>query len=152
TLYELLTLQAPYRGDERSAIHNRILQGEPDSIRARNRRVSADVETVCLKAMDRERTRRYASAADFARDLANVVARRPIEARRPGPAVRTLRWVQRNHALAAVLVLALLLVTGVPTALFLQQHHYSTALERALSDAQRDAETSRMMLGFMREL
>jgi tetratricopeptide (TPR) repeat protein len=114
--------------------------------------VSADVETVCLKAMDRERARRYVTAGDLARDLANGLARRPIEARRPGPMVHALRWVQRNRALAASLLLGLVLATGVPIALYFQQHHYSAKLEQALEDARRDAETSNLSLGFLSEL
>ena len=100
TLYELLTLQVPYRGEDRQKTEARILDGSSDSIRARNRQVPRDAETVCLKAMDLDPARRYGSAEAFARDLENVLTLRPIEARPPGAALRTRRWVQRNPARA----------------------------------------------------
>lgn len=96
TLYELLTLAVPYRGTDSVETQNLILDGRPDSIRARNRRVPVDAQTICLQAMDADPTRRYRSTDAFARDLENVLARRPIEARPPGPAARARRWLQRN--------------------------------------------------------
>jgi serine/threonine-protein kinase len=132
-LYELLSLQLPYRGADALAIMRAAEDARPDSIRARNRRVPPDLETVCLVAMEAEPSRRYASAAAFSRDLANVLAHRPIEARPPGAWVRARRLAQRHPARAAALLLGFLLVVGVPLALLAQQRAHAKDLEQSLS-------------------
>ncbi len=96
TLYELLTLSQPFEGGTQETTRERILRGEFPRPRAHNARLAADVETVVLAAMERDRARRYATAGDLARDLGNLLARRPIEARRLGLSLRILRWGQRH--------------------------------------------------------
>lgn len=123
TLYELLCLQAAYLIPSSSeATRARIMEARPASLRRLNPRLSWEAETVCLTAMDPDPARRYATAADFARDLGNVVARRPIEARRPSAWLRARRFVQRHPAGAAAGVLAALLLVGVPTGYLVQQN------------------------------
>src|SRR5256885_49645 len=99
TLHEMLALQAPYRGDDALAVQRLVLDGRPDPIRPRNRRVEADVATVVLRALDRDPARRYPSCAALARDIEHLLAHRPIEARRPGTLLRGRRWLQRHPAL-----------------------------------------------------
>ena len=115
TLYELLSLQLPFRGENAPQTLALIERGEPDSLRPRNRGVSVDVETVCLTAMERDLARRYPSAAAVAHDLQCVLERRPIRARPAGPWLRLRRSVQRRPALAAAVVLGVLLLVGLPT-------------------------------------
>ena len=133
TLYELLSLQAPYLGEDRSEIEKRIRDGRPDPIRVRNRRVPSDAEQVCLCAMAPEPGLRYESAAAFSADLENVLARRPIVARPPGPVLRMRRWVQRHPAVTAALAGGALLIAGIPTALLLQARGHNTELQDALT-------------------
>lgn len=143
TLYEALTLQCPYLETNTDALR-RVLAGErPDSIRARNRSVPRDLETVCFKALEPERGARYADAASFARDLRNVLEHRPIEARPPSGAVRAWRWVQRNPARALAVALAAALIVGGPSTLYFLSQAHAVELERALEDtrAAREAAT-----------
>ncbi len=135
-LYELLTLHLPFGGRNSLQVQSRIQSGAADSIRARNRRVPEDAETVCRTAMALRPQDRYATAADFARDLANVLARNPIEAQPPGFLVRALRWSQRNVAAAVAIGLALLLLVGLPTGLLVQKSAYAGDLRRALESEQ----------------
>jgi tetratricopeptide (TPR) repeat protein len=135
-LYELLTLQVPYVDESPIALRLRILEGGPDAIRARNRVVPKDLETVCLKAMEVDAGRRYASAEDCAEDLENVLARRPIRARPAGPVARAARWVQRKPATAAAVALGVVTVVGTPTVLYVQQIRYSGQLREQVSIAQ----------------
>ncbi|MHC4547768.1 MAG: WD40 repeat domain-containing serine/threonine protein kinase [Planctomycetota bacterium] len=110
-LYEMLTLQPPFHEEkDPSALHAMILDGGPRPPRALNRAVPRDVEIVCLKAMDRDPGRRYARAADLARDIENVLARRPIEAKPAGAALHLFRWTQRHPTWSVALIL---LVVGV---------------------------------------
>ncbi len=113
TLYELITLARPYGGESEEGVRAAILGAQPRAMRALNPSATLDVETVCAKALDPDPKRRYASAADFARDLTNVLELRPIEARPPSAWTRARRWTQRRPAAAVALVAgALLLVAG----------------------------------------
>lgn len=152
TLYELLTLQLPFRSDDPLRVQTLILEGRPDSIRARNRRVSVDLETVCLKAMDPEPGRRYTSAREFAGDLKNILELRPIQARPPGAWRRLRRFTQRNRGLSAALVLAFLLVTLLPTALYLQQRGHSAELRDAFDRLDIQFRTVNATLEFLRQV
>ena len=124
TLCELLTLQPPHRDLRGAALVQAILRGEPVEVRALNRAVSRDVDTLCRKALEGDPSRRYASAALLASDLDNVLARRPIAARRTGPLRRATRWAQRHPARAVALMLAI----GAPAAFALQRDHASSRI------------------------
>jgi serine/threonine protein kinase len=127
TLYELLTLRLPFDTASAHEILLRVTTGDAAPVRAGNARISRDLETVIATAMDVRADRRYASAADFARDLRNVVERRPIAARRSGPVRHAWRWMQRHPATAAALALAALVFVGGPIVFAVQQN-------RALKD------------------
>lgn len=146
TLYELLALVPPFRAGNASDLFQRILAGESEPLRSRNAAVGADLATVCATAIEREPGRRYASAADFARDLSNVLERRPIDARRASPAARLSRWAQRKPAHATAAALAVALVVGGPSALYFQQRAANARIARAneeLKAAIADATTQR---------
>jgi WD40 repeat protein/serine/threonine protein kinase len=111
-LYELLTLRVPYFAESTEATRAGIIAGQAESVRARNRAVPWDAETICLTAMERDPARRYACAVDFARDIDNFLERRPIEARRPGPLLRARRWTERHPARSVAIAFGLLLFAG----------------------------------------
>ena len=133
TLYELLTLQVPCSGRTSDELRTAIRDGKVPSLRVRNHRVSSDLETVCLKAIEGERGRRSASMQEFAADLKRVLAREPIAARPRSAAVRTLRWIARNPAITLASLLVAVLLLGVPTLQHVQQLSYGNELERALN-------------------
>lgn len=113
-LYELITLQRPFVGATSQQVLRRILEVEPTSPRRLHRRISRDLETICLTALHKDPRQRYASARAFADDLTSLQARLPIRARPPGPGARLIRLVRRNPwpmALAGVAVVAA--TTGV---------------------------------------
>jgi eukaryotic-like serine/threonine-protein kinase len=114
TLFELLTLRTPFARGGVEDTRRRILEGRPLPLRGLNPAVPRDVETVCLKALEVDRARRYAGAADFGADLRAALERRPIAARRPSGAALAWRWSQRKPAAAAALVLGALVVLGGP--------------------------------------
>ena len=122
TLYELLAFRPPYEARETLALTRAILEGRPPRLASPAGPLRSDVAAAVAVAMDASPQRRYASAADFARDLTNLLERRPIEARPSGSWVRLARWAQRQPAAAAAAGLTLVLAVGGPLVFGLQQH------------------------------
>src|SRR6516162_7766618 len=85
TLYELLTFQPPFGGQSREQVLAQIVQKEPRPPRKLNPKVPVDLETVCLKALEKDPDRRYQMAGAMADDLRRYVNRFAITARRAGP-------------------------------------------------------------------
>jgi serine/threonine protein kinase len=103
TLYECLTLEPPYRGKSRDELLAQIVHKEPRSPRRIHRRVPVDLETICLKCLEKDPDRRYQSAGELREDLRRYVNRFAITARRAGPLRRAVKWVKRKPAVAASL-------------------------------------------------
>jgi serine/threonine protein kinase len=128
SLYQALCLRLPYEGPTTTATMLSIAAGAAPAPRSRNSALSADAETVCLTAMEAAVERRYPSAEAFARDLCNVLERRPIDARRAGPMRRLLRWSQRHPARATAAALGLLILLGGPLGWAWQERRSNIAL------------------------
>lgn len=135
-LYEMLTLQRAFAGDSREQVLSDILTKEPRSPRRINRRIPAELETICAKAMEKDSGRRYPTAAAFADDLRSHLNHRAITARRAGPVRRLVKWTQR-HPSAATAILAAIAITALGGwgAGQLQDSRRASAA-RALSEAQ----------------
>jgi tetratricopeptide (TPR) repeat protein/tRNA A-37 threonylcarbamoyl transferase component Bud32 len=101
TLYECLTGEVPFRGAPHMVLQQ-VCDDEPRPPRRLNDRIPRDLETICLTAMAKEPSRRYATARDLADDLRHWLDGRPIKARPPGPVGRLGRWCRRNSRLAAL--------------------------------------------------
>ena len=129
TLYELLTLRQPYRGAP-DVMRQQILVGQPKPVRPQNASVSWEMETVCLTAFDRDRSRRYASTRDLGRDLGNALQARPLLARRPGPWLRARRYLQRHPTLGATAVVAFTLLTAAAFAFAVFQHNAKARVDQ----------------------
>jgi serine/threonine protein kinase len=131
TLYELLSLELPYHDPDPARARALALEGDPLPVHDLVPGIPWDVETVCLAAMERDRSRRYANAEAFARDLENILAARPVEARRPGPALRLRRWVGRHRMLALGVAMALGLAFAAPVLAWLDARAEADRLHAA---------------------
>lgn len=109
TLYQLITLAPPFAGDSRDQILGQILHKEPRRPRAVNRKIPLDLETICLKAMEKDPDARYQHACEMAEDLRRYVNRFAISARRAGLLARAVKWSRRHPAVAAALGACLVL-------------------------------------------
>ena len=137
TLFELLTLELPYTGATQQLYMNAVLTAEARRPSRLNEKVGRDLEIVIRKAMEKDPKDRYATARDFAEDLENLLAFRPIRARPPTVATRASKWVRRNPVLAALIAalsIGLPVVTGLGIAQLRSQHALAQAEIRDLRD------------------
>jgi WD40 repeat protein/serine/threonine protein kinase len=102
TLYELLTLRPAFDETDRNRLVAQVMHTEPLRPRQLCPEVPRDLETIVLKAMDRDPSRRYQAATELAEDLQRYTAGEPIRARRVGGAERLWRWCQRNPVVAGL--------------------------------------------------
>lgn len=98
-LYEMLTGRPPFREDNVLDTLVQVLEGEPTLPCRLNPAISRDLELICLRCLDKDPARRYASAASLATDLTRFVHGESVEARSGWvPAIR--RWMRRQPGLA----------------------------------------------------
>jgi len=115
TLYELLTLQPAFDGADRQELLRQIAFEDPKPLRRINRAIPAELETIVLKAMEKNPQERYATARELADDLERFVKDEPIRAKRPGLFARGRKWARRHRAAvgAAAVCLVVSLVAAV---------------------------------------
>jgi len=111
-LFELLTGEAPFQG-ELSQLLLRILTREPPRPRSLRDSIPVDLETICLKCLEKNPQRRYPSAHQLAADLRRYLNGEPISARPVGFWERAIKWSRRNPGWATVVAGAALAVAGV---------------------------------------
>jgi tetratricopeptide (TPR) repeat protein len=141
TLYELLTLEPAFAGSDRQELLRQIAFEEPAPPRRISKAIPAELETIALKALEKNPAERYATARDLADDLRRFLKDEPIRAR-PAGAVRRLRkWARRHRALvwaaALVGVIAVLFAGGTGVVWANQR----AAVEAAADTALRQADT-----------
>ncbi|MEO1994276.1 MAG: protein kinase, partial [Planctomycetaceae bacterium] len=121
-LFELLTGELPFRGNQRMLLHQ-VIHDEPPSPRKLNQSVPRDLETICLKCLQKEPSRRYQTTAELATDLRHWLDGEPITARPVTWMERSWRWCKRKPAVAGLFTItALLLLTlGVGGLMFAAQ-------------------------------
>jgi WD40 repeat protein len=106
-LYELVTGELPFQGTPHAVIHQ-LLYDEPRRLRQLNPRVSRDLETICLKCLEKAPQHRYDSAGALSADLKRLRQGLPIAARPIGAVKRVTRWGRRRPFAAALIVTSLL--------------------------------------------
>jgi eukaryotic-like serine/threonine-protein kinase len=94
-LYELLTDERPFRGDMRMLI-KQVIEDEPPSPRKLKSRISRDLESICLKCLEKNPNRRYQDARELADDLERFLVGQPVQAQPVGALGRIWRCYRRN--------------------------------------------------------
>ena len=143
TLYELLTFEPAFAEADRERLIHQVTQSEPTRPSRLNPEVPRDLETICLKAIDREPTHRYPTAGELAEDLQLYLEDRPIRARRASVGERAWRWCRRNPVVAgltAAVATLLIAVAAVATGLAIQYRLVASKEERLRNEALSRAE------------
>jgi serine/threonine protein kinase/Tfp pilus assembly protein PilF len=110
TLYELLTLEPVFPGTDRQELLRQIAFEEPRAPRRLNRAVPPELETIVLKAQEKNPGERYATAQELADDLERYLKDEPIRARRPTLVQRARKWSRRHKSMVAAAVVVLVVV------------------------------------------
>jgi eukaryotic-like serine/threonine-protein kinase len=125
-LYFLLTDRPPFRGETLADTIDAVLRREPQRPRQFRPGVPIDLETICLKCLEKQSARRYASAQEVADELDRFLRDEPIHARPISWLGRSRRWCRRHPAIAALsaatAVLLLALAVGGPWAAYRIEH------------------------------
>ncbi|MFO0892868.1 MAG: serine/threonine-protein kinase [Isosphaeraceae bacterium] len=148
TLYELLALRPAFDAGDTNRLFAQVTAEDPPPLRRLDSDIPRDLATIVHRAIAREPSRRYATAAALAEDLGRFLDRQPIRARQTPPHERFLLWCRRNPGLAssvAVAAASLVLATGLSLAMAWSQYRAASRLRaeqaRSLAEKAR-AETS----------
>jgi tetratricopeptide (TPR) repeat protein len=113
-LYELLAGRLPYEVSRRQVSESArvIREEEPTSLSSISRTFRGDIETMVGKALEKDKSRRYASAADLAADIERYLGDKPLAARPPSASYQLQKFVRRHRAGAAVAGVVLVALCG----------------------------------------
>jgi TolB-like protein/Tfp pilus assembly protein PilF len=111
-LYQLLTAHPPFAGGTTYETVRLVLDTEPRQPRLLNPKIDRDLNIICLKCLEKDPKRRYASALALSEDLERWLKHQPIRARRTGLFTRGRKWLRRNPT-TAVMVASLVALAAV---------------------------------------
>jgi serine/threonine protein kinase len=137
-LYEFLTGRPPFKGPTVLDTILLVLHVEPVSPRQLQPQLPRDLETICLKCIQKEPGRRYASARELADDLGRYLRGEPVRARPVGRLERGWRWCKRNKAVASLMTAvaaSLLFGFALSTMFAIQANDNAEDEKRARQDA-----------------
>jgi WD40 repeat protein/tRNA A-37 threonylcarbamoyl transferase component Bud32/tetratricopeptide (TPR) repeat protein len=143
-LYELLTGRPPFRAETPLETLLKVLEAEPERPRAVNPRLPRDLETICLKCLEKDPGKRYGGALALAEDLERWLRGEPVIARPLSAWGRCARWVRRRPAVAALLAVSV--VAALALAAAGVSSHYGgqvRAAYEAEAEARREADRAR---------
>ena len=123
-LYELLTGRPPFQAPTAVETLVQAVHQDPVPLRRLSPKIPRDLETICLKCLEKRPERRYPSAAALAADLQRYLRGEPIQARPTGWPEQLTRWVRRHPGVSALLATIGLLLTAVALAALAVAAHF----------------------------
>jgi WD40 repeat protein len=138
-LFEMLTGELPFRGNARMLVHQ-VINDDPPSPRKFNGQVPVDLDTICLKCLEKAADRRYRSASALAGDLRRYLGGEPIEARPLTAINRAWRRCQRKPLVTSLAALVLTLLVAIAVVASLSAYRQSQlrlAAQREVTEKQR---------------
>ncbi len=153
TLYELLTLEPAFGETDRSDLLKQIAFEDPRSLRALDRSMPAELETIVLKAMEKNPADRYAAAGELAEDLQRFLKHEPIKACRAGALLRLGKWTRRHKTIARATLIMLfiggigaVIASGLIAGAYSQEFRARQAATREKALAQRQQRRAELLL------
>ena len=137
-LYDLLTGRPPFMGDSAAVTLQRVMFAEPERPRKLNPAIPRDLETICLKCLEKAPAKRYPTAQALADDLLRYSRNEPITVRPAGALERGYKWVKRNKVVSgaiAAVSLALLVGAGISLGFGLEANKQAKEAKRKQKDA-----------------
>ncbi|MEM7234600.1 MAG: WD40 repeat domain-containing serine/threonine protein kinase, partial [Planctomycetota bacterium] len=126
-LYEQLTGRPPFRAASALETLRRVVDDEPDWPRSVDRDVPKDLESICMRCLEKRPERRYETAKSLANDLRRYLDGQVIQARPVSSFVRAIRWSRRHQTATAVgILLSILFVTVSAAALWIERSRRET--------------------------
>jgi len=145
TLFELLTLEPPFRGRDREELLRQIAFEEPHAPRRLNPAIPIDLETIITKALAKAPEDRYATAQEMANDLRRFLEDRPILARRPTLLEKASKWSRRHRPVvisAVVLLVTAALGLAASTVIIAREQALTKKAYKAEAEQRERAEAS----------
>ncbi len=136
-LFQMLTGELPFRGTPHRIVEQ-VVNDDPPSLRKLQPTIPVDLETICLRCLEKSPAKRFQTATDFADELRRYLNDEPIRSRRIGAFGRAVRWAKRKPFAAALMVLLAILAIVGP---LIAAHEASQS--RELASALHDAESQR---------
>jgi eukaryotic-like serine/threonine-protein kinase len=112
-LYEVLTGRPPFQGETPHAIIDQVKSVEPVSPRQLNGSIPKDLNTICLKCLEKQPSRRYSTAGEMAGDLERFLRGEPVQARPITALGKTWRWALRRPMVAVSSSVSIILLIAV---------------------------------------
>ena len=147
-LFQLLCGEVPFRGNVQMLIQQVINDDPPSPSRFRNR-IPRDLETICMKAIQREPGERYESVSALADDIDRWLNGKPVHARRVGTIGRVWRWCKRRPAVAALLAGLTVSIVGGTTGVMYQWQEAEVARKASEADLRDALESVDKVLGHL---
>jgi serine/threonine protein kinase len=149
-LYHLLTGRPPFAAETLAATLAQVLNNEPVAPRLLNATIPRDLETICLKCLEKDPHRRYLTAKELAEELGRFQRGEPIHARPAGRVEKVWRWCRRDPALAGSLATAALLLLAGTAGSTWQAARATQAEKTAKSEASKSGQVAKLLQRMLR--
>ncbi len=144
TLYHALTGRPPFRAADPVETMRQVIDQEPVPPRKLNRAVARDMETICLKCLEKRPADRFTDALAVAKDLSLYIEGKPIHARPAGPLERLVKWARLRPAAAGLVLVCLMVAAGGTGAVVWEREQSRARRIEALIEALETGETARV--------
>jgi tetratricopeptide (TPR) repeat protein len=134
-LYECLTGRPPFKGSSPLNTLEQIRTLDPIPPAKLQPGIPRDLQTICLKCLEKNSSSRYPSALELAEDLERFLRGEPIVARPVGVAIRTWKWARRRPTIAGLLAIVCVLASGIAALIVTYTARLHTEVERANANA-----------------